>query len=205
MGYTKTQICNMTVSHCGISSPIRDIENDTSVQAVQCRLFFDTCVELLLEMLPWSFAEEEFTLTNLGNPPSGWGYRYAYPNNCKRVNKIVNPAVRSAQDLADKIPFKIVNINDSEGAGKAILTDQKDAKIEGNRLITDTNLFSSTFVMALSLFIASHIVTSLRVKQSMVDSVNKKWATWLSEAQTQDKAERQDDTPADSEFVSARS
>ena len=205
MGYTKTQICSMTVSHCGISSSINDIEKDTSVQAVQCRLFYDTCVELLLEMLPWSFAEEEFTLTNIGNPPDGWAYRYAYPNNCKRVNRIVNPAMRSAQNITDKIPFKIVNISDSQGTGRAILTDQEDAKIEGNRWITDANMFSATFSMALSLFIATHIVVPLRVKQSMIDSVNKKWATWLSEAQTQDKAERQEDTPAESEFVYARS
>lgn len=204
MGFTKTKICNMAVSHCGIATEISDIEIDRSIEAVKCRLYYDDCVELLLEMLPWPFAETRFTLSDIGTPPSDWDYRYAYPNTCKRINKIVNPYKRTPDTINDEIEYKIIDIADSPGTGRAIVTDIEDAEIDGNRWITDVNMFSATFGMALSMFLATFIATPLRVKKDVVDDVRKQWAVWLSEAQVQAKAERQDAAPRDSEFVYAR-
>jgi hypothetical protein len=202
MSFTKQEICNMTVAHCGIGTDISDIEEDDTNEAIQCRKFYDRCVELLLEMLPWPFAEKRFTPTNLGSPPDDWSYRYLYPNDCKRINKIVNLSKRTDDTVSDKLPYKIIKYGTT---GRAILTDVEDMEFDGNEWVTDESLFSATFAMALSQFIATFAAVPLRAKKEVVDDVRKQWAMWLSEAQVQAKAEQQSDTPRDSEFVYARS
>ena len=200
--FTKTTICNMTLSHCGIATYISDIETDNSNEAIQCRLWYEPCRDMLLEMTPWSFAEREVAPSNLGDPPDAWGYRYLYPNNFKRINHIVDPYQRVPKTVEDKIPYKIQDYPDN--AGKIILCDVEDAIINGNYWVTNEGLFTATYAQMLSLFIATNVVTPLRVDANIAARIDKKWATWLSEAQVQSKAERQDDPLPDSEYVTAR-
>ena len=201
--YTKTLIGNMALSHCGISTLMSDIDTDDTNEAIQCRLWYDTCRDALLEMLPWSFAEIETPLSLIEEEPNDrWAYSYLYPNFVKRINFIVNPYVRQPSPTSPKIPYKIQNYED--GPGKIILTDQEDAIINANRWITDESLYTDVYAMGQSLMIATYISKPLRVDAKIKLDIAKDWAAWLAEAQVQSKSEQQDDPAPDSEFASGR-
>lgn len=204
MPYSKTQVCNMALAHVGVAATISDVDTETSTEAENCRLFYDHCRDVLLQAKPWGFATEQVTLSKLtGTPPSGWAYWYMYPNFCVRANFIVNPATR-IPTREQKIPFKVVRVPTASGYGKAILTDQDGAILEFNRGITDENVFSPTFVQALSLFLATHISQPLRVNANITKLTQELFSVWNSEAAALDMAEAQDDAEQQSQFVNAR-
>ncbi len=201
MPTSKTQICNMALGHVGVAATIQDIDTENSVEAENCRLFFDHCREVILETKPWGFAKREVTLASLGSPPTGWLYRYKYPNFVKRANRIINPASRTP-GRGNKIPFKVVDGDDQYG--KAILTDQENAVLEYNYNVTDVNLFSATFVQALSLFLATSIAMPLRVNAEIQTVTQQLFTTWNSEASSLDLEEEEPDQEAASEFETFR-
>lgn len=200
---SKTVICNMALGHCGITSRMQDVETENSNEAIQCRLFFDQVVGILLESVEWNFAKVFLDLQDIGSPPSGWSYRYMYPNTIRRINFIVNPAMRTPTSKEDKIPFDIIKITDT--FGKAIVSDEYQAVACCNENITETELFDFTFTQAVALGLASMISTPLRVKSDLSDALQKAWSTWLGEAILISQAQTQPDPERDSQFVSGRS
>lgn len=201
--FTKTTICNLALSHCGIGTTISDIDLDDTNEAIQCRLWYDVCRDALQEMMPWSFAQEEMELTLLQENPNGrWAFMYLYPNNIKRINEIVDPHKPRPDRIEDKIKYEVKRAPD--GNGKVIYTNQPDAIIDVNFWITDETQFSDVYAMAQSLFLATYICKPLRVKASIKVDIQNDWATWLSEAQIQHKSEREDGEEADSQFVLGR-
>jgi hypothetical protein len=202
MPYTRTQIGNLALGMCGVFPNLDDVDLDQSNEAINIRLWFDQCVGILLETCSWDWATEQADLADLGTPPDDWDYRYLYPANFKRINKIVNPTFRTARLKEEKVPFRIRKRSD--GYGKVILTDMIDAKIEGNVDMNDVSMFPSVFVEALMLAIASHIASPLRVDAKLAANISQQFQIWKNEAQLADKLERQDDPEADSQFVLAR-
>lgn len=205
--YDKTQISNMMLAHCGITGQIDDVDNEDTNEAINCRLFFDHVRGILLETREWPFALRRDPLALQGAPTVGadtteWAYRYKYPTNCKLALRILNPAVRTPA-TGQKIPFKIVDLRD--GYGKAILTDQADAVLEYNHDEDDVSKFSSSFVSALALGGASHIVMPLRVDPNISNQVRSQFSNWLAEASNLVSREQQEDNEPDSEFQSVRS
>lgn len=201
MPTSKTQICNMALGHIGVAGRIQNVDSENSAEAAACRLYFDQCRDVLLEMQEWSFANRQVALQDLGTPRDGWSFRYKYPNFCALALRIVNPYVRTpAKD--QKIPFKVVDLNDAYG--KAILTDQEDAILEYNHKVEDVGLFTPTFVQALSLLIASHIAMPLRVDASILRAVQQQFGVWATEAGNQTLRESQEDSERPSEFESIR-
>ncbi len=205
MPVSKTGICNMALAHVGISKTIGDVDTEKSSEAARCRLFYDHCLELLLEMQIWGFAKEEVRLQLLGGTaPEGWEYWYKYPNTAILAAKIKNPRARQ-ETLAQKIPFEVRNIPDGSGYGKAILTDESEAVLVYNKLITDVNLFSATFRQGLSFLLASHIAMPLRVDNNIALYAQQQFSIWAGEAAMLSIRESQPDAENASEFELARS
>lgn len=205
MPTSRTIISNMALAHCGISQRISDVDTENSPEAIQCRLFFDHCRDMILEAQAWPFATQRVRLQLLTLPEEWegqWTYRYAYPNICKRVNKIVNPAMRTETESRHRIPFQVIDRADA--AGKAILCDQDNALVEFNVQINDVGRFSASFVQAFALCLAAHITTPLKVNAEITRTINARYTDWLTEAILITKAERQDDPEPDSQFVNAR-
>lgn len=211
MPYDRTLIANMACSHLGIGLSISDVDNESSAEADACRTFIDHVFEAVLEICPWPFATRQIALQDLGIENTAyedqWLYAYMYPNNCKRVNKIINPAKRTPVREEDKIPYRIVSYVDSGGsdAGKLILCDQEDAILEYNHLVIEPERFSSSFAHVTSLFLAKLTGARLRAAADMIANVNREWDLWLSEATSQSKEEEQPDPDPISTFQSARS
>lgn len=202
MPATKASIFNMALAHCGVGLRIQDPDNESGKEPENCRLFYDQVREIIIEAAEWPFLTERVELQDLGTPPDGWLFRYKYPNNCRRVNRIVNPLTRTASPSSPKIPYAIKNLTDAYG--RALVCDQEDAILEFNRDIDDPALMSSTFNQAHSIGLAAHIAMPLRVDVKIADRVTAQWNGWLAEALAQTMREQQEDPEQLSQFETGR-
>ena len=201
MVYSKAIICNMALAHVGVTARIQDVDNENSNEAINCRLFYDHIVDLLLETCLWPFAERDFTLADVGSPPPEWAKRYKYPVDCKYAAFIKNPALRTP-GTDGKIPFIVKDLHD--GYGKCILTDLEDAILVGNYIVTDPNKFSSSFVQAGAMGLASHVAMPLRVDANITKFVQAQFTNWLAEAVNFKQREQRDDPEPNSEMQTVR-
>ncbi len=202
MASSKTDICNMALAVIGVNSRIGDVDTEKSNEAIQCRLWFEHLRSMLLEVRHWpDFAGKSVVLQDLGTPPTHWQFRYKYPADCRLAVRIVNPYARTP-GRGMKIPFKVMKTSDSYG--KAILCDQADAELEYNEDVTDTTLFSATFVQTMAMALAAHIAMPLRVSPGIVSNAQNQFNGWLAEASTHVEREQQEDQEPDSELVTVR-
>ena len=65
---TNLTVSNSALAHFG-SKRLTDYDNDTSIEAIQCRLHFDETRRALLRMFPWSFAVKRVTLSPESDDP----------------------------------------------------------------------------------------------------------------------------------------
>lgn len=106
MPNSKEQICNQAISDLGGRVQITSFDTDTSPAAVQCRLWYDTMRQALLQAAPWGFARKTAPLsqlallTDIPMPDNlyPWLVKYLYPTDCLRVNYILPPPLPPAPD-----------------------------------------------------------------------------------------------------------
>lgn len=201
MPLSKTDICNMALSHISVTKRILDIDGDKGPEASECALFIDLAIGSTLESQPWKFATENINLelSSVTNPQ--WCQVYVYPNFAARANFIINPASRTPS-ATNKIPFDFQN--DTSSPGKLLLTDEADATLNINRFIDDPNLYPRTFALAVSLVLASLIASPLKAKDTLAARVAAQASFWLNQSGSQDFAEVQEDPEPPSEFVNTR-
>lgn len=199
--YSKSLISNMALGHCGVTGRIEDVDNENSPEAINCRLFYDHIVALILETCWWPFATVEDNLVDVGSPPDEWGYRYKKPVNCRLIQYIKNPVVRTPGE-DQSIPFVIRDLRD--GYGECILTDMQDAVIVYNDDVTDPGRFAASFAQAVSLGVAAHIAMPIRVDVNIVNRVQQQFTGWLAEAINKKQREQKEDTEPQSQFYTAR-
>lgn len=106
MPYTKEQICNMALSDIGSRVLIVNFTTDTTPAAVQCRLWYDTMRQALLQAAPWAMARRVAPLVQLAllsdvpmpTDMYPWLVKYTYPVDCLRVNYILPPPLPPLPD-----------------------------------------------------------------------------------------------------------
>lgn len=202
MPTSKTQICNMALAHVGVAATIQDVDTENSVEAENCRLFFDHCVQVTLEMKEWKFCSRRVALSQITNDRTDqWGYAYKVPNFARRINYLVNQSSRTP-GRGHELPYETADLED--GYGKALYTDELDAVLCYNYDVTDVNLFPATFVHALSLFLASNIAMPLRVSSNIKNITDQMYGVWNGESMAQDMQQVQPDQEPNSEFVAIR-
>lgn len=93
-----TDICNRVLSNIGTQSTITSFE-DSSVEAVQCGLWYDVMRKRLLRTAPWGFARFELILAQLqdqipdNTAPYPFLFGYAYPSDCIKFRYTIPPPV----------------------------------------------------------------------------------------------------------------
>jgi len=153
---SKTDICNLALSHVASGSGISNFDTDQSEPARACRLFYEIARTTALRDFDWPFATkfkalsliEEDATEDLGNE---WEYSYAYPSDCIRFRRILSGARTDSN--ATKIKFRIA----SAGSAKVIYTDETAPIAEITEDITETGRFDADFVIALSCRLAAMI------------------------------------------------
>lgn len=199
MSASKTSICNMALSAIGISSYIADIE-ERSKSANVCRVFFDQARDAVLEQFDWDFARLTRVLALSSVEYTGWQFVYTVPVDCIKAREIINPSVRNPTS-DQRIPFKMMT--DTSG-NKYILTDQEDAELLYTASIDNPNLYSPSFVRALSLALGALIAMPMSVSTTISDRVEKMAAAAINNAVSNSMDAEQEEVAPETDLLSAR-
>jgi hypothetical protein len=211
MSLSQTGICNLALVRIGIQQPIADI-TEQSASADACNSVYAHCVDSILRLQPWPFAQRYETLALVDtNPNDDWGYSYRFPTSMLRVGRLLgssdstilsNPAYQSSIPFTQSqdIPFVVA----SDVAGKLIYTDLSDAVVLGTANITNTGLFDSLFIDALAWRIASEVAMGLTKDSGIAADARNMAKSSGSEGYATGKNESVPKSDRESSFVSAR-
>lgn len=167
---TEVQICNIALTGLGasrITSLTQDSEN-----ARRCNVLYATLRDDLLRRHPWNFAVTRRQLAVLDETPAfGYTYVYQLPADCLRVLSEQN------SDTDYKIE------------GRKVFTDDTTIKIKYIARVTDTNIFSIDFSMALAAYLASTLAYSITNSNTVAEAASNTFNEKLSLAKAADASE----------------
>jgi hypothetical protein len=196
MATSAVTISNMALSRIGARSTIASLTEDSN-EARHCKLLFDHARDATLEAFDWNFARVRVALAELGDEPTGWSYRYAYPSNCIQPRFLEAPT-RTERRLPYRIEAK------ADLSGRVILTDVEDAVLVYTARVTDPALFTPSFVTALSWRLGADLAIPITGKESLQQRCLAMWQNTLNSAAVNDaNAEAPDEIP-DASWISAR-
>lgn len=198
MASSEVAICNMALGHVGISIFI-DSLGEASQAANVCRVYFEPARDFALADFDWNFARNRAAMADLGTPPTNWLYRYALPTDCLTVRHLIVAGQREPK-ANERIPYEI----GEEGEVRVLYTDQPEAELVYTRRVTNPNLFSAQFVMALSYLLASHIAMPLAAVSGLGDKALKLYEFTKGKAETASLLEHQEGVERDSDFITGR-
>jgi len=157
MATSVVQIWNMALGFLKNTNSVQ-AENENSLEAKQCRIYYDTALGVVLRGHLWGFAKKQSTLALTGTPPTGWKFQYIYPTDAIKVGRIFNPA--DPQGLCfPKVDFEVAQ--NPNGNGKVIWTNLKEAQLIYGIEVTDTGQWTPDFDYALALFLGVQLALSL--------------------------------------------
>lgn len=166
---SEVEICNLALSNIRAGS-INSL-NEGSLQAQICTLKYPIVRDMLLTEIPWGFAHKIVGLALLTTEVFNWTYAYQYPVDCLKINRLVgaqeellnaNADVISRMldsqllplsDMRPQVSYEIFNFSDN----KIIATNKSDLRIDYVAKVTDPNLFTMPFILALSHLLSSEI------------------------------------------------
>lgn len=155
---SKIDVFNMALGHIGVGSTVAD-EQERSPERVTCSRFWDQCRDALFAYkdMPWGFAVTLEALAEIGDPPTGWEYRYRYPNDCINLIELYQDSVRTVSvELRSK--FEVMY----EADGRAVLADIPAAVARYVKRINEVERWPATFVEAMSYRLAAMIAMPLK-------------------------------------------
>ena len=198
---SKTEICNLALSHLGIGTEISDIVTEQSPEAKVCRRFYDVILGMTLRDRNWTFATVFTDLALIEEDPNTeWGFSYRQPSGCVKVRRILSGIRNDTRD--SRIPYKIGN----DGTGILIFCDMEDAILEYTELVTNPELFPPDFVLAHSYNLAAHIAPRITAGDPFKNRplMLSLYASTLEMASKNSFNEERNDLPPESEFIRAR-
>jgi hypothetical protein len=198
---SKTDVCNIALSHLGISKEIANVQTEQSKEAQACRRFYDETRKAVLNDYPWPFATKFVELGLIQeNPTEEWAYSYRYPVDCIYIRRILSGFRDDTE--ATKIVYKI----GQDSQGMLIYTDQPDAVVEYTKDEESADLFPSDFVLALSYRLAHYIAPRLTAGDpfGLGDKANAKYELEISKASSNKFNEDNSSIRQDTESIAAR-
>lgn len=148
---------------------------DNSIQAQIGKLKYPFLRDRLLSEAAWGFNHRIEPLAVSATEIFNWAYAYTYPSGCLRINRLVNSYEELANNDADvvsrlidsqllpirdsrrPVPYEVFNFANVRTIG----ANETDLRIDYRAKITEPNLFSPDFIMALSHLISSEIAISI--------------------------------------------
>lgn len=198
---SKTEICNMAISHLGSGKEIANIDTEQSQEAAACRRFYNISYQAMLTEHDWNFATEFYTLELIETQPTDeWAYSYRYPSDCLKIRRILSGTRNETLD--SKVPYKIIK----DTVGKLVYTDSDAAEVEITKDISDPSFYPAQFQLALSFRLASYIAARVtggdpfKMKEDMLAQ----YVIEMGKALAQDMNSARLDKKPDSEFIRVR-
>jgi hypothetical protein len=206
-------ICNLALGHLGDSATVASIDPpEGSAQAEHCARFYPIARDTLLEMHNWNFIMRRASLALLVNDITQWKYKYALPADFLSPVSVLppesiddysvrymnldgtswahnySPAIAAGQYVPQ--PFSVETQSDGT---QVLYTNVENAVLRYTAKVTDTSVFSSLFVMALSWHLASMLAGPV-IKGDQGSAEAKRcaqmMASFLAQAQNADSNER---------------
>lgn len=215
---SEVEICNLALSNIRAGS-INSL-TESSLQAQQCNLKYSFLRDRCLAELPWVFNRKIEALAVLTTDVFNWAYAYQYPVNALKIHRLVgayeqlsnvdadvvsrllDSQLLPLKDLRNQVPYEVFNFSDN----KVIGANEAELRVDYSAKITDPNLFSPDFIMALSHLLSSELAIPLvggeLGRQLRSDSLQI-YKEYLSTAMANDLND-QYSTPALSEFETIR-
>lgn len=213
------EICNIALSNARAGS-INNLTTDTTAQAQICRLKYNILRDRCLTETPWGFNRKIRALAVLTTEIFNWAYAYQYPTDCLKIHRLVgaheellnadadvvsrllDSQLLPLKDLRTQTPFEVFNFDNN----KTIGANEANLRIDYVAKITDPNLFTADFIMALSHLLTSEIAVPLvgvkEGRQIRQDSLTL-YKSYLDAAIANDMNDNYD-SPALSEFETIR-
>ena len=199
--------------------------DENSVQAKQCKLFYATTRDQMLEDTPWNFASGIKQLSLLVTEVFDWAYTYQYPSDCLRINRIIpdyeriNDENRTSglyycrnYDNTHPLPlptveYKVFNQRTTSGDDvRVICANYPDLRIDYRFRVEDTTKFTNTAIKALAHLLASEIaipVVGVELGRGLRSDNLAMYQRYLAAATVNDLNEQEIDV-AESEFITVR-
>ena len=166
---TKTDIANIALAKFR-EGRITNIESNTDSVAVVMNDQYDHALELLLEEHRWNFAGKRVTLTKVSDaPPFGWDYQYQLPSDIIRLRDVNGEDVEASSRL-----YTV--------EGDKLLTNDKTVTITYTGKVTDTNLFSPSFIESLAFKLASITCGRLTGDSELAIALDRQFTVAVSKA-----------------------
>jgi len=158
-------ICNLALSH--IRGGSINALTEASIQAQQCKLLYPILRDSVLENAPWQFATRIVSLAELTDVEVfNFAYAYQYPSDCLKIKRLIlnwetvnrtdsqfygnNLPIINTQA---PVPYQIFN----DDGNRVIGANYAELRAEYTVQVTDTNLFSIQFILALSHLLAAEL------------------------------------------------
>ena len=138
MAVSRTDICNMALSHANQESALMDVDTEQDPLASRCRQWYDISRLSALAAYDWSFSRRRATLAiHADSPPSDRSYRYVYPLDCIAIRNI-KPYTANGRQL----PY---SLEQAENNTRSIVCNIPEAYMRFTFDQTDTFQFSPSF------------------------------------------------------------
>jgi hypothetical protein len=213
---SEVEICNMALSNIRAGS-INSL-NEQSLAAQQCKLKYGILRDRVLAET-WGFNHRLEPLQLTTHEVLNWTYVYVYPNTCLKINRLASSYEELTNDtdyVSRLLDSELININDirrrtphevfNVEGDKVIGANESDLYIDYAMKVTDPNLFSTDFIIALSHLLASEIAVPIagyelgaNMRKDELDLYN----AYLSAASSNDTNEDYTEPPL-SEFETTR-
>lgn len=197
MATSDTIICNYALKHLGIPSISSLTEGGKVADA--CNELYEQSRDFVLQDYDWGFAERRAYGAVLSDETIfGYDYAYAFPSDALKIRRIYEDAVGS-----EPIKFTINAASDLNS--QMVLTDEYQAVLVYTAKITNPNVFSKAFEVALSWKLASDLAIPLTKSASIERQKLEIYNIYIARAQTLDAQQGNEVIEVDSEFITARS
>lgn len=215
---SEVEICNLALSNIRAGS-INSL-TESSLQAQLCKLKYYIMRDRCLREIPWQFNHKLVALASVTTEVFNWAYAYQYPTDCLKINRLVGAyeelpngsttvisraydnSVIPLKDIRSQIPYEVFNFNDN----KVIGADESELRIDYAAKVTDPNLFSDDFIMALSHLLSSELaipIVGAELGRALRNDSLQLYRSYLASAIAADQND-QYLAPRESDFVTIR-
>lgn len=197
MSTSKIEICNIALSHLG-SERVTTLTGGTLTEPARlCNIMYDPSRQYVLQDHEWGFATILAYLSTIDTTSTGYEYTYQYPNGCLQAREIY-------QDSEGEKPIDFEIRANPALVTRHILTDQDDAILVYTGDITNTNMFSPAFVMALTYHLASLLAIPISKKTSMRDKMIQYYTVYMEKAKLLDALQMKYSVQQKNDFLTTR-
>ena len=157
----KITIWNMALGFIGTRTIASEDEN--TLEAIQCKLYWDNARRGALRDYPWNFAQRRVYLAEvpmLAGYEEQYRYAYALPNDILKAHKIF-PQGQDYEAMGDRERGRFIIAHNGESKTGILLCNAEKASLSYTADIEDASLFDDSFVYLLTRKLSAIIAVSL--------------------------------------------